>query len=39
MELARTSSHSKVRRSAVFWLSQADDDRVVDFFEEMLRGG
>lgn len=39
MGLAHTSRHSKVRRSAVFWLSQSDDDRVIDFFEEMLRGG
>ena len=39
MELARTSRYSKVRRSALFWLSQSDDDHVIDFFEEMLRGG
>ena len=39
MELARTSRHSKVRRSAVFWLSQSNDHHVIDFFEEMLRGG
>lgn len=39
MELVRTAPHSKTRRSALFWLAQVDDPAVVDFFEEILRGG
>jgi len=39
MELARTSRHAKVRRSAVLWLSKTGDERVVDFFEEVLLRG
>lgn len=39
MELVRTAPHAKTRRSALFWLSQMDDPRVVDFFEEILIGG
>jgi hypothetical protein len=40
MELARTAPHGETRRSALFWLAQADDPRVPDFFAELiLRGG
>ncbi len=36
MRIARSDAHPKIRRSAMFWLSQVDDPRVVDFFEEVL---
>jgi HEAT repeat protein len=39
MELAERSDHAKVRRSALFWLAQSNEDVVVDFFERILRGG
>lgn len=39
MELAETSEHKKVRRSALFWLAQSDDPRVLPFFERILMGG
>lgn len=38
MELARTAPHVQTRRSALFWLSQSDDERVPDFFAELIRG-
>jgi len=38
MELARTAREAKTRRTAMFWLAQADDDRVIAFFEEILLG-
>jgi hypothetical protein len=37
MDLARTARHAKTRRSAMFWLAQSEDDRVLAFFEEVLR--
>lgn len=39
MDVARTAPHGKTRRSALFWLAQHDDPRVVPFFEEILAGG
>lgn len=39
MELARTAREGETRRTAFFWLAQADDPRVPDFFREILRGG
>lgn len=36
MELARTARESRSRRSAMFWLAQSDDDRVIGFFEQIL---
>jgi len=38
MELARTARHAKTRKSAMFWLAQSDDPRVLAFFEEVLLG-
>jgi hypothetical protein len=38
MELARSARHAGTRRSAMFWLAQSEDDRVLAFFEEVLRG-
>lgn len=39
MDVARTARHAKTRRSAMFWLAQSDDPRVLAFFEEILVGG
>lgn len=39
MDVARTAPHGRTRRSALFWLAQHDDPRVVPFFEEILAGG
>ena len=39
MELAETADHSEVRRSALFWLAQSNNDEVLDFFERLLLGG
>jgi len=39
MEIARTNREPEVRRTAMFWLSRSGDARVVDFFEQILRGG
>lgn len=39
MDVARTAPHGPTRRSALFWLAQHDDPRVVPFFEEILAGG
>lgn len=36
MELARTADEAKTRRSAMFWLAQSDDERVLAFFQEIL---
>ena len=36
MELARTGAEAATRRTAIFWLAQSGDDRVVPFFEEIL---
>ena len=38
MELARSAPHAQTRRSALFWLSQSDDDRVTEFFAELILG-
>lgn len=38
MDLARTAPHAQTRRSALFWLSQSDDERVPDFFAELILG-
>ena len=38
MDVARTAADSETRRTAMFWLAQADDDRVLSFFEEILTG-
>ncbi len=38
MEVARTAGEAKTRRSAMFWLAQSGDDRVIAFFEEILLG-
>jgi HEAT repeat protein len=41
MELARNARDGETRRTAMFWLAQSGDDRVLAFFEEILvgRGG
>jgi hypothetical protein len=41
MEIAKTAEQAGTRESAMFWLAQSDDERVYDFFEEILlrRGG
>lgn len=40
MEVARSGGHPALRKNAFFWLAQADDPRVLAFFEEVLaRGG
>ena len=36
MDLARTGEHPETRRTAMFWLAQSDDPRVVQFFENIL---
>jgi len=38
MELARAGEQAKTRRTAMFWLAQSDDERVVSFFESVLLG-
>jgi hypothetical protein len=38
MDLARTAREAETRRSAMFWLAQSDDPRVLAFFEEILLG-
>ena len=38
LEIARTNPSPKVRRSAMFWLSQSNDPRAVALFEEILTG-
>jgi len=38
MEVARSGEQVETRRTAMFWLAQSDDERVVAFFEELLLG-
>jgi len=38
MEVARTARQGRTRRSAMFWLAQSEDPRVLAFFEEVLLG-
>ena len=38
MDVARTAADSETRRTAMFWLAQADDERVLSFFEDILTG-
>jgi hypothetical protein len=38
MEIARFAREGETRRSAMFWLAQSDDPRVLGFFEEILLG-
>lgn len=38
IEIARSADHAESRRSAMFWLAQSEDQRVVEFFEEVLLG-
>jgi HEAT repeat protein len=39
MDVARTARQKETRQSAMFWLAQSGDDRVLAFFEEILVGG
>jgi hypothetical protein len=41
MEIARTAPGADTRRSAMFWLAESEDDRALEFFEEILlrKGG
>lgn len=38
IEVARTAEQAESRRTAMFWLAQSEDDRVVSFFEQVLLG-
>ena len=38
MELARDAEQARTRETAMFWLAQSNDERVVRFFEEILLG-
>jgi hypothetical protein len=38
MEIARTAREAETRETAMFWLAQSDDARVISFFEEILLG-
>jgi len=38
IEIARSADQAESRRTAMFWLAQSEDDRVVAFFEEVLLG-
>lgn len=38
IEIARSAEQAESRRSAMFWLAQSEDERVVRFFEEILLG-
>jgi hypothetical protein len=38
MDLARTAGQAKTRRTAMFWLAQSRDPRVLPFFREILVG-
>jgi hypothetical protein len=38
MEVARTAHEGRTRRTAMFWLAQSDDPRVLPFFERILLG-
>ena len=37
--MARSDVDARVRKSAFFWLAQADSPRAIALFEEILRGG
>jgi HEAT repeat protein len=37
IDIARDHRNPKVRKTAMFWLAQSDDPRVVALFEEILR--
>ena len=38
MDVARTAADAETRRTAMFWLAQSEDDRVLSFFESILTG-
>ncbi len=38
IEIARSAEQAESRKSAMFWLAQTEDERVVSFFEEILLG-
>jgi len=38
MDLARTAERAETRKTALFWLAQSDDARVLPFFEDILLG-
>jgi hypothetical protein len=38
MEIARTAREAETRETAMFWLAQSEDARVIAFFEEILLG-
>jgi hypothetical protein len=38
MEIARTAREAETRKTAMFWLAQSPDPRVIAFFEEILLG-
>ena len=38
MELAQDADEAETRRTAMFWLAQSDDPRVVAFFQDILVG-
>jgi HEAT repeat protein len=37
IRIARTNPDPELRRTALFWLGQSDDPRVLKLFEEILR--
>ena len=39
MEIATTEEDSDLKRNAIFWLGQIDDNRVAEFLLELIRGG
>jgi len=39
LRIARTHKDPELRRSAIFWLGQSKDPRVLDYFEEVLLKG
>jgi hypothetical protein len=39
MDLARSAGQAKTRKTAMFWLAQSRDPRVLPFFREILVGG
>ena len=39
MDIARTGAESETRKTAMFWLAQSEDPRVVRFFEDVLLRG
>jgi HEAT repeat protein len=38
MDVARSAEDPETRRTAMFWLAQSEDDRVLAFFEAILTG-